>query len=106
MSLTPDSPGHVFSNLTRREFSRRLGLFGITLCNSNLVAPLALAESNQIPVTALKFPGPWQFLLPKPSIILVSDQQLEDLQDPDKEIDLSLSSTPSVTTLRKICEGA
>ena len=43
--------------------------------------------------------------MPKGGIILVSDQQLEDLQDPDKEVDLSLSPTPNVTTLRKICEG-
>ena len=45
-------------------------------------------------------------MLPKGAIILVSDQQLEDLQDPDKEVDLSMSSTPNLTTLRKICEGA
>jgi hypothetical protein len=45
-------------------------------------------------------------MLPKGGIILVSDQQLEDLQDPDKEVDLSMSSAPQLTTLRKICEGA
>ncbi|MCL4179570.1 MAG: hypothetical protein KJ072_17715 [Verrucomicrobia bacterium] len=50
------------------------------------------------------FPGPWQFQLPKGAIILVSDQQLEDLTDPDKEVDLSLSSTPNRTTLRQLCE--
>ena len=44
--------------------------------------------------------------MPKARIILVSDQQLEDLQDPDKEVDLSLSSTPNLTTLRKVCERA
>ena len=54
----------------------------------------------------MTFPGPWQFMLPKAAIILVSDQQLEDLQDPDKEVDLSMSSTPNPTTLRKLCEGA
>lgn len=43
-------------------------------------------------------------MLPKGGIILVSDQQLDELTDPDKEIDLSLSSTPNKTTLRKICE--
>lgn len=64
------------------------------------------AEARQLPETALTFPGPWQFSVPKGSIILVSDEQLEDLQDPDKEVDLSLSKTPSLTTLRKICEGA
>ena len=63
------------------------------------------AEARQLPEAALTFPGPWQFNMPKGGIILVSDQQLEDLQDPDKEVDLSLSTTPNVTTLRKICEG-
>src|SRR5664279_1980548 len=45
-------------------------------------------------------------MVPKGGIILVGDQQLQDLQDPDKEVDLSMSSTPRLTTLRKICEGA
>src|SRR5439155_16331894 len=64
------------------------------------------SDAGNLPARALTFPGPWQFLLPKASIILVSDQQLEDLEDPDKPVDSSLSSTPNVTTLRKICEGA
>lgn len=67
---------------------------------------LFAAEARPLPDAALTFPGPWQFSLPRRSIILVSDQQLEDLQDPDKEIDLSLSATPNLTTLRKICEEA
>ena len=50
------------------------------------------AEARQLPEAALTFPGPWQFNMPKGGIILVSDQQLEDLQDPDKEVDLSLST--------------
>ncbi|MDO4557457.1 MAG: hypothetical protein Q4C47_00630 [Planctomycetia bacterium] len=57
-----------------------------------------------LPDPALTFPGVWSFGLPRRSIILVSDAQLEQLQDPDAQIDLSLSSTPNVTTLRKICE--
>ena len=52
------------------------------------------AEARQLPEAALTFPGPWQFMVPKSAIILVSDQQLEDLQDPDKEVDLSMSSAP------------
>jgi len=63
-------------------------------------------ESPALPGQALTFPGPWRFSLPKASIILVSDQQLEDLQDPDREVDLSMSSTPRLTTLRKVCEQA
>ncbi|MBL9138954.1 MAG: hypothetical protein JNK85_24005 [Verrucomicrobiales bacterium] len=57
------------------------------------------------PNPTLRFPGPWRFHLPKASIILVSDQQLEDLTDPDREVDLSLSATPNRTTLRKFCQS-
>ncbi|MBX7259940.1 MAG: hypothetical protein K1Y02_26535, partial [Candidatus Hydrogenedentes bacterium] len=54
----------------------------------------------------LSFPGPWAFELGKSGIILVEDQQLDDLTDPDKEVDLGLTGTPNVTTLRAICERA
>ncbi len=57
-----------------------------------------------LPDPAITYPGVWMFDLPRHSIILVSDAQLEQLQNPDAEIDLSISSTPHVTTLRKICE--
>ena len=67
---------------------------------------LLAAEQTLLPPAALTFPGPWQFLIPKASIILVSDQQLDDLQDPDKPVDLSLTGTPNITTLRKICQSA
>lgn len=43
---------------------------------------------------------------PKPGLILVSDQQLLDLQDPDKKVDVSLGPTPRLVTLRQICEQA
>src|SRR5512137_1645467 len=90
---------------SRREFIARLSALGISfgILPVNLRQAAAQNEGNRI---ALKFPGPWQFLLPKPSIILVSDQQLEDLQDPDKGVDLSLSDKPNVQTLRQICESA
>jgi hypothetical protein len=61
-------------------------------------------ETAALPDPALTFPGPWQFLVPKGWTILVSDQQLDDLQDPDKPVDLSLSKTPEVKTLRQICQ--
>jgi len=38
----------------------------------------------------LTFPDQWQFSLPEQYIILTSDQQLLDLQDPDKKINMSL----------------
>lgn len=37
-------------------------------------------------------------------IILTSDQQLRDLQDPDKRIDMSTGYTPVHKTLREVCE--
>ena len=39
-------------------------------------------------------------------IILTSDQQLRDLQDPDKSIDLSTGYTPQSGSLREVCENA
>ena len=38
------------------------------------------------------------------SIILTSDQQLEDLTHPDRKIDNSLGYTPQIESLREICE--
>lgn len=96
---------HFASDQSRREFLQRLGSLGIVCSVSPLIAGKVLAEDKTaLPDPALKFPGPWQFSLHKGGIILVSDQQLEDLQDPDKVVDLSLSQTPNPTTLRKICE--
>ncbi|MBI3851048.1 MAG: hypothetical protein HY298_12345 [Verrucomicrobia bacterium] len=90
---------------TRREFIQRLGSLGIACSAAPLLAGRVLADDTAaLPDPALKFPGPWQFQMHRGGIILVSDQQLEDLQDPDKVVDLSLSQTPNPTTLRKICE--
>jgi hypothetical protein len=94
------------SALSRREFLRRAGGLGLGISAIPFPDRLRAAETARLPELALTFPGPWQFMLPKGGIILVSDQQLEDLQDPDQELDLSVSSTPNLTTLRKICAGA
>ncbi len=34
----------------------------------------------------LTYPGAWAFQLPRAGIILVTDQELRDLEDPDKQI--------------------
>jgi hypothetical protein len=107
--MTASRPRDVLpfgSDQSRRKFLRRLAGLGIGISTLPLAGRLWGAEPGRLPETALTFPGPWQFMLPKGGIILVSDQQLEDLQDPDKEVDLSVSSTPNLTTLRKICEQA
>lgn len=45
-------------------------------------------------------------LLHGQSIILTSDQQLEDMTNPDKQMDLSLGYNKYVRSLRQICEEA
>lgn len=40
------------------------------------------------------------------TIILTSDQQLEDLTDPDKKIDVSTGFTKRYASLREVCEAA
>ncbi len=39
------------------------------------------------------------------SLILTSDQQLNDLMDPDKKIDASLGFNPYIVSLREVCES-
>lgn len=95
--------------VSRRTFAERVARAGLALATTpalSLSPPLhAAAPAPPVPPgPAVAFPGPWQFQLPKGAIILVSDQQLEDLTDPDKEVDLSLSATPDRTTLRQLCE--
>ncbi len=95
---------HRFS---RREFLTRAAQAGL-ICSiqAGRSRSIRAAEGNPPPDPVLTFPGVWAFQLPKSAIILVSDEQLEDLQDPDKEIDLSLSSTPNRTTLTRLCQQA
>ncbi len=93
-------------NWTRRDFVARLAQLGIAVNVAGSLARRSVAAeaAAAVPDPVLTFPAQWGFQLPKGAIILVSDQQLEDLTDPDKEIDLSLSATPNKTTLRRVCE--
>jgi hypothetical protein len=52
------------------------------------------------------YPGPWAFQIGRSHIILVSDQELKDLSDPDKVLDLSLTFDKHEASLRQICEQA
>jgi hypothetical protein len=54
----------------------------------------------------VKYPGPWAFQLGKGGVILVSDQDLEDLTDPDKVINLSMTYDHVEKSLRQVCEEA
>src|SRR5205085_9876755 len=52
------------------------------------------------------YPGPWRFLLERSHLILVSDQDLIDLSDPDKVVNLSLTFEARQESLRQVCEHA
>ncbi len=54
----------------------------------------------------VSFPGPWSFTLGKSHIILVTDEELVALSDPDKVLDLSLTFDKHERSLRQICEEA
>lgn len=54
----------------------------------------------------VSFPGPWAFQIGKSGAILVSDEQLEQLADPDRKVNLSLGPTPREQSLRQLCENA
>ncbi|MCC6233037.1 MAG: hypothetical protein IT580_10360 [Verrucomicrobiales bacterium] len=90
---------------SRRDFLTRLAAAGLSVRFATSPSAAAAAEATPAtPATVLGYPGPWRFFLPKGGIILVSDEQLTDLTDPDREVDLSLSSTPHKTTLRRLCQ--
>ncbi len=54
----------------------------------------------------LTYPGPWGLGMEKAQLILVSDQDLINLADPDRQIDLSLTYERRVESLRQVCERA
>ena len=58
------------------------------------------------PGELIQYPPPWSFIIRKPHIILVSDEQLEALSDPDARVDLSLTYERRDLSLREICEQA
>ncbi len=72
---------------------------------------IAAADTASVPENVYRgelvsYPGPWGFLLSRPHIILVSDEQLEALSDPDRVIDMSLTFTKHEESLRQLCERA
>lgn len=76
-----------------------------------LLAALAGGAFAEVPENVyraelLTYPGPWAFQIRGPSIILVTDQELEALADPDKKINLSLGRGERWESLRGVCERA
>ncbi|MGC8639887.1 MAG: hypothetical protein ACP5XB_08445, partial [Isosphaeraceae bacterium] len=89
--------------LSRRAFGLRiveLGAAGAALSSTGLAwADGAPALPDPVVVVPPE-------MRPRPGFILVSDQQLLDLQDPDKPVDISLSASPRIVTLRQMCQQA
>ncbi|MBM3498989.1 MAG: hypothetical protein FJX74_10000, partial [Armatimonadetes bacterium] len=54
----------------------------------------------------IAYPGPWAFDIGRAHIILVSDQELEALANPDTVLNLSLTFDKHEASLRQICEQA
>lgn len=79
-----------------------LGLLAIL----NLAAFAAEVPENLYRGELLTYPGPYAFQIRRPGIILVSDQELEMLADPDKQLNLSLGRGERMESLRQICERA
>lgn len=100
MTKTP-----VHRECPRRQPTRRhfLGLSVVATAGGVLPTVSSAVETPPLPDPLHRLPVSTNR---KTSIILVSDEQLNDLQDPDREVDLSTSPTPRVTTLRKVCQQA
>jgi len=76
-----------------------------------LLLSAQLAASPRMPENLYKgelvhYPGPWSFRLGRQSVILVSDEELVALTDPDKVLNLQLTFQPREESLRQICERA
>ncbi|MGQ9808502.1 MAG: hypothetical protein ACUVSM_10610 [Armatimonadota bacterium] len=81
-------------------------LLALLLCCAAAGAGMDRPPENVYRGELIAFPGPYAFDLPRSSIILVSDQDLEALSDPDRVVDLSLTFDKYQRSLRQICEEA
>lgn len=79
-------------------------LCGVTAAQD--LAPEPRAPESVYQGELASFPGPWSFLLGKSHIIVVSDEQLEALADPDQVVNLSLTFDKHEASLRQVCERA
>ncbi len=96
--------------------TRRYRACSISLLTLFAVVSGARAEDSRLAATPVSenvyqgemiaFPGPWGFM-PRSSIILVSDQELETLaNDPDQKINLATTFRPRNESLREVCQRA
>lgn len=94
--------------------ARRLILTLVILGVSLPIITLAEAEttiSARMPENLYKtdlvaYPGAWAFQIPRAGIILVTDQELIDLGDPDKQINMTTGGPADMKSLRQVCESA
>ena len=97
-----------------RNRSTMVLLVSLFYCNCVAIAVSAAApEMARMPENVYRgamaaYPGPWAFSIPRHSIILVSDAELETLAaDPDKVVDLTcVPSQKWNVSLRQVCEAS
>ncbi len=77
----------------------------IALAEGETTMPIRMPE-NLHKGELVSYPGAWAFQIPRAGIILVTDQELIDLGDPDKQINLTLGGPPDMKSLRQVCENA
>jgi hypothetical protein len=80
----------------------------LSLCASLIALNLtSFLSAETYRTEMLAYPPPWSFQERHSGIIFVGDSQLEEMAaDPDKPINLSLSETPRMQSLRQVCEQA
>ncbi|MHB1462952.1 MAG: hypothetical protein ACYC1M_16800 [Armatimonadota bacterium] len=82
-----------------------MAVLALTACKPARAADSGVPE-NLYKGELLNYPGAYAFELPRPSIILVSDANLDDLQNPEKVVDLSCTFDKYERSLRQVCEEA
>ena len=82
-----------------------MAIMALAVCAPARAADSGVPE-NLYKAELLSYPGAYNFEMPRPSIILVSDANLDALQDPDKVVDLSCTFDKYERSLRQVCEEA
>lgn len=86
---------------------RALSLVFVLVGTWHGIAVAADVPENVYTGDLVAFPGPWAFQLPRPHLILVTDEELEILAtEPDRELNMALGFEARMKSLRGICEGA
>lgn len=79
---------------------------GLVHLSANAAELAGRVPENVYKGELVAYPGPWSFQIGKSGIILVTDDELDGLCNPDTPVNLSLGREPNMRTLRQICEGA